>query len=473
MWKIITLFAVGLLLLTSELQAATEADAQAKPNIIFIVLDDIGQMDISLYNKQAPATPNIDAIAKRGVYFTNAFLSTSYCSASRAALITGMNPSVAGAPNLHDPIPEGVKTLPYFLKQQGYHNVAVGKWHMGEPSKKFFDEIIPSREDSGAADWVNTLKKRPKQQPFFFWLAPNDGHLDYTGWHPPYLRFDKEGRLLRPWLKKPWLNLWRYTVKLNDYFFEVRRIDRYIGQLFAELERDGILDKTFIVILSDNGPQQEAKGSLYDRGLLTPLIIHYPPLTDFADKSELEQLVSTLDVTPTLTDIAGAGTPEQMQGYSLLPLLKGQPDIARQWIYAEKGKYEIDDYQRVIRTARYSYKRNYWNRNFCGNTQDYAVRSDLRSIDLYSYEELYDVKQDPLQQVNIIDSAPKVLVNELRATMNVAVRRNKGAQPIPPLFFSNCRQLLLESLGIFLFDVEASNNWMLSPWDDKKINRRL
>lgn len=439
------------LLWIANVAASQELSVQSPPNIVLLVLDDVGQMDLSVYNQQAPRTTNLDALAAQGVYFRQALLTTSSCSSSRASIITGRYPSQTEAPNLHDPLPAEARTLAYYLRQQGYYTAALGKWHLGDQVKQQFELIVPSSEETGTREWLTTLAERPKDRPFFFWLAPHEGHLPYTGWYPPLLRFDEHGKRLRPWLQQFWQDFWRSTTRLNDYFHELQRLDRRVGDLMQALDEQSLRDNTLLIVISDNGPQQQAKGSLYDRGLLTPLIVRYPPLTDSVRGRSVDGLVSSVDLAPTLLQVAGVAIPAQYEGMSLLPMLQNPQLQQRNWIYAEAHRHDEENFQRLLRTERYAYKRNFYQRTLCPSA-NYEIRTKFRINDLYNREELYDVQQDPAQLHNLIDTAPPVLA-QLRATMNHQFARVNQQRSYPRLHFDYCGRITFKSIGASLQEI--------------------
>ena len=150
----------------------------SRPNFIIFIADDAAWNDSGAYGNPLIKTPNIDALARQGMRFTNAFVTTSSCSPSRCSIMTGMFPHNTGAMELHMPLPADRALFAGQLQKAGYYTASAGKWHLGPPRSEF-DSIFPVREASGQADWLRALKNRPKDKPFFLWLASIDPHRPY------------------------------------------------------------------------------------------------------------------------------------------------------------------------------------------------------------------------------------------------------------------------------------------------------
>ncbi|MBT4228379.1 MAG: sulfatase-like hydrolase/transferase, partial [Verrucomicrobia bacterium] len=177
--------------------------ADMRPNIVFIIADDLAWDDLGCTGNPRVRTPNLDRLAKGGMRFTNAYLTISSCSPSRASIITGTYPHQTDAEQLHWPLPADRLTFVELLKASGYWTAAAGKWHLGSAVKDRFDEVreadvsgfqLPTGEAakagkivqkvvgdarSGCDQWVPLLKARPTDKPFFLWLAALDPHRDY------------------------------------------------------------------------------------------------------------------------------------------------------------------------------------------------------------------------------------------------------------------------------------------------------
>ena len=157
----------------------TTPAAADRPNFILFLADDISWDDIGCYGHPTIKTPHIDRLAAHGLRFTNAYLTTSSCSPSRCSIITGRYPHNTGAPELHTSLPAGQVLFPELLKVAGYHTVLSGKHHMGNNANPAFSKISKGKGPGKEGDWVQLLKDRPKDQPFFCWYASTDAHRNH------------------------------------------------------------------------------------------------------------------------------------------------------------------------------------------------------------------------------------------------------------------------------------------------------
>lgn len=449
MKTIITLI-VCLLALAQVVPAQANSTAQKtlypdKPSVVVFVLDDIGQMDISRYNPHAPTTPNIDQLANEGIYFERAWVATSSCSPSRASLLTGRYPSQTGAPHLNTPLPAEQNTLAQILKESGYYTAALGKWHLGDLARHHFDKVEDLGDSTGAGNWLPTLEARPQDKPFFFWLGLRDAHDPYDAWSTPLTRLSVNERLVRPWIA----DIPREIVDLRDYFHEVQRADYVIGEFIAELRARQLLGNTIVVVISDNGPVQRAKTTVYNHGLLTPLIVRYPPVTAAQAGRRVSSLVSAVDVMPTILQLAGIATPASVQGLPIAELT-GAP-VTRAWLYAERNNHAGQHFERALRTEDYLYKRNFLAEPVC-SPLNYIIKSIAPKTPAYGAEELYHLPTDPWQRNNLLNDPQHAQpLAQLRSTMSVKLREHK--ESLPRLQFLRCETYRYQSLKDTIRDV--------------------
>lgn len=410
--------------------AYAEKKTDQKPNFIVIIADDLGALDLGTFGHPVVKTPNIDQLAKNGLQFNNAFLTTSSCSASRASILTGLYPQSTGAPKLHQAIPADRKLVSSYLRDAGYYTGAIGKWHSGDQVKSQFDIVKDPPGDSGAEGWVATLEKRPKDKPFFFWFASRDPHVPYSELTPDGPYQPKDAVMLPIYFDAPGARQ-----NIAQYYTEISSLDSYVGKVIAELKEQGVLDNTYILFLSDNGaPMPRAKTTLYDAGIQTPLIIRGPHITA---GSKTDALVSSLDLMPTVLELAGLPKAPTMQGISFSALLTKPESNHRDMVFAEQYDHGFPINKQAARNNNYLYIHNIGeNKTNCilevqpmgTELQQAFVEKKLTKDQAFCFvrsappEELYDVKQDPLQLHNLAaDPAKDSIRLEMRKQLDAQV----------------------------------------------------
>jgi N-sulfoglucosamine sulfohydrolase len=383
------------------------------PNVLILIADDQGEGDLGCYGHRVLRTPNIDRLASEGTRFDRAFLTISSCSPSRASILTGRYPHSTGAPDLHQPLPAEQKTLARILRAAGWHTMAAGKWHLGAAERANWDRIeeCPGKETAERA--VKLLAERPRDKPFFFWVASWDPHRPFGEVLPnPH---DPQQIVVPPYLPDHPL----IRMEIAQYYDKIERFDRHVGEILAELERQGELDRTFIVYLSDNGmPFPRAKTTLYDSGIRTPLLVRYPAGVKAGVVQR--QLVSSVDLAPTILDVAEVPQ-DSMQGQSFRTLLKIPDGPAREAVYAEANWHDYAQFTRAVRTPRYLLVRNYywekplWNSVDSINSVTWKGMMEMKQAGRLSagqaflfqeprpFEEFYDLREDPYSFKNVVD----------------------------------------------------------------------
>jgi N-sulfoglucosamine sulfohydrolase len=434
------------------------AQPAARPNVVLIIADDLAWDDTGAYGNRKVRTPNIDRLAREGLRFTRAFVTTSSCSPSRASLITGRYPHNTDAEQLHWPLPAAQVTFVEQLRAAGYWAAASGKWHLGEAVKDRFDLVddpgeagfqtdprtgkMLAKDDSGAAGWLPVMRQRPKDKPFFLWFAALDPHRDYAensipNPHraadvivPPYLPDTPEVRK-----------------ELALYYDEIARLDGNVGKVLGELERQGVADNTLILFISDNGrPFPRAKTTLYDSGIRTPLIARWP--RGIRRGGVADGLVSSVDIAPTVLQLAGVEIPASVQGRSFAATLTNPHAKTRDAVYAEKNWHDYEDRARAVRTERFKYIRNDYPdlpltpSADAGRSPTMDALRRLRDAGKLTpaqarifqqprpAEELYDVSADPHEFKNLAgDPRHARTLAELRAKLDAWGRETDDARP--------------------------------------------
>lgn len=333
--------------------AQAEGDAVSRPNFIFYITDDISFNDYGCYGHPTIKTPHMDQMAKEGRLFDNAYLSTSSCSPTRCSIITGRYPHNTGAAELHRGLPQTQTIFPQTLREAGYYTVLSGKNHIGGPVTNGFDLIERGKGPGSQEGWAQLLRDRPADKPFFFWLASGDAHHDFriNEFAPVY---DPADVVVPPYLP----DTPKVRAEFADYYHEVSRADHYLGELRMELERQGIADNTYIIFCSDNGrPMPRAKSWLVEEGIRTPFLVWKG---DTIKPGRTDALVSVIDISATVLDLAGVTKPETVQGVSFKPVLEDPEQTVRDVIFAEHNWHTHQAHERMVRLGDYLYIRNTW-----------------------------------------------------------------------------------------------------------------
>jgi arylsulfatase len=358
----------------------------SKPNFVLIIGDDISIDDFGCYGHPHIRTPNVDKLAANGLRFSNAYLTSPQCSPTRCSLITSRYPHNTGAPELHMRLPKGQPLFPLLLKQAGYYTVASGKWHLGSYPKQAFSTRTSGGRPGAEEDWVKLLQERPKDKPFFMWFAAIDAHRP---WQP-----DKDAKPHKPSdaVVPPYMADLPQTRKdLALYYDEVQRLDRYVGLVVEELKRQNVLDNTLIFFMADNGrPFPRCKVWLYDAGIKTPLVAHWPK--GIANPSSVtDSLVSAIDIAPTILELAKVTPPSSMQGVGFAKLFKDPKKQIRNYAFAEHNWHDQAAHERMVRWKNYVYIRNAHPKldNFVA-----AHRNNLSYKDMFSLKEQGKLTED-------------------------------------------------------------------------------
>jgi choline-sulfatase len=394
-------------------QNEAEKSHPPRPNIVFLYTDDQAQWALGAYGNREIKTPNLDSLARRGAIFQSAFTVTPVCSPSRAALLTSHYPSELGIADWIDPRTEpdiglapSAITWPELLKGFGYSTMLAGKWHLGtrdefHPTRQGFDFFFGFRDGSNQPmnprlevggqmrDLQGSLPdllldeglsfiERHRQGPFLL-------SIHFRAPHTPYGPVPEQDsapyRSLDPTIPDV-SGLPRERVKqlYRDYYASVTSVDRNVGRLLAKLDTWGLTERTVIIFTSDHGYMigqhglwhkgnaawliEGKKGyrpNMYDDAIRVPLLISWPGVVE--PGTTITQVVSNLDLLPTILEIAGLGTPGNLQirGKSLVPLLRNQH--AATWDDTLFGQYDMHHYQtarmRMIRTPEWKLVRHF------------------------------------------------------------------------------------------------------------------
>jgi N-sulfoglucosamine sulfohydrolase len=408
------LLVLGIALLGgSSRRAEAQAPVATRPNIVVLVADDLGWRDTGVYGNRFVRTPNIDRLARSGLRVAHAFGTTPQCSPSRISTLGGAFAHAIRAEDLHTPLPDGQRILPSYLQGQGYFTGMMAKTHIGPEGERQFQWYSPKLAEA-LPDFLDSAGTRP----FFLWVGFHDPHRPYQ--RGAVAEPHSPGRVSVP----PYLADTPATrADLALYYDAIARMDGEIGRMLAELDRRKLRSKTLVVFFSDNGaPFPREKGTLYDPGTRTPLIFSWPSVI-VGGSTYPRGLVSTVDLAPTLIELAGSTPPAAMQGRSFRPLLD-HPDgyAGRTYVFSERNWHDCDEHQRAVRSTRFKLIRTdaYTALPLCitadiGASPSFqALRSRAKAGRLTPAQrrlfeaprarlELYDLRRDPWELRNVAD----------------------------------------------------------------------
>ena len=440
-------------LLLASILLATPAIASArdgKPNIVFILADDLGRAEVGVYGQEKIRTPSIDRLAAEGMRFTRFYSGSPVCAPSRCTLMTGKHSGHGFVrdnreiqPEGQAPLPASEVTLAEMLKAQGYATAAAGKWGLGspgsegEPLNQGFDHFFgyncqrhahnhyptylwndrekvelkgntggPTGEqfshdlfEARALDWIREYKDRP----FFLFLpfiiphvavqVPGDSLAEYAGKLEDAPYDGKKGYLPHP-------------TPHAGYAAMVTRMDRTVGRILDLLRETGLDDDTIVIFASDNGPTHNVggadsdffqsagglrglKGSVYEGGIAVPFLVRWPGRVKPGTTSDFVGYFP--DVAPTLLELVGASdaVPPGLDGISFAPSLLGKPEEQKphEFLYWEFASYGG---QQAVRMGPWK-----------------AVRQNLRAGK--TAIELYNLDQDPKEERDVAADHPEIV----------------------------------------------------------------
>ncbi len=446
---------VWLFLICGWLSPMTQA---APTNVVFIMIDDLGWMDLACQGNRLVETPNIDRLASQGMRFTDNYAAAPVCSPTRASIMTGKAPARLRITNhlpdqkrftpddakllpaeCHDHLPLEEVTVAERLKEAGYATAFIGKWHLsprgrdgflpedqgfdiniggcdfgGPPT--FFDpyriptiqnrrkgEYLPDRLADESISFLRSMAKKDQVQPFFLCLWNYTVHWPMEAPEALLAKYkDRTG---------PGLNDTRYGAMIEA-------MDTATGRILDELDRLELSDNTLVIFTSDNGafggvgdnrPLREEKGYLYEGGIRVPLIARWPGVIESGTLCATPTV--SMDFFPTLLDAAGVDLKpaDTLDGQSLMPLFRGQA-LSRDALF--------------FHYPNYAFHR--------GNRLGSAIRSGkFKLIEHFDdvTAELYDLENDLGEATDLARDKPEV-VAELRARLVEWRKQTNAAMPV-------------------------------------------
>ena len=457
------------------------ADAADQPNIVFILVDDQRYDELGFINPLLD-TPNLDALAERGVFFENAVVTTSLCSPSRATILTGQYMHNHGVVDNNTPLRPGTTTFPELLQAAGYRTALVGKWHMGglsdeprpgfdhwvsfagqgtyRPTDRFGNvamfnvngERIPQRgyitdeltdyaiewldAARDAGPWLLYLSHKAVHSNFTPAERHRDQYSDITLELPASATPDKDNAGRPLWVRNQRNSFHGIEFPYHDpdtdllaiqrnYHRTMSAVDDSVGRILGWLDERGESDNTVVIYTSDNGFYFGEHGlidkrSAYEESMRVPMIV--TASGRLPQGKTVSAQVANLDIAPTILDLAGAEIPEQFEGQSFRGLAEGSMDPAD---WRDETLYEY-----------------FWEFNFPHTPTTFAIRTnDFKLIQyhgIWDTDELYDMRADPLEMNNLIaDRNYLDTVVDLRRRLHVLLADNEGRNVVPYSFKYN------------------------------------
>ncbi len=377
-----------------------------RPNILYIHSHDTGRY-IQPYGHPVP-TPHLQRLAEEGIVFRQNYAMAPTCSASRAALLTGMAPHSAGMIGLahrgfalHDIRQHLVHTL----HDAGYTSALVGVQHVAAHDEMigYHRVVLPRSQrtaDLVAPAAVEYLQSAPTQ-PFFLSVGFFETHREFPEPGP-----DDDPRYLRP--PDPLPDSPETRCDMAAFHASARILDEGMGRVFDALDETGLAENTLVICTTDHGLAFPGmKCTLTQHGLGTLLILRGPG--GFTGGQVCDALVSHVDVFPTLCDLLEIAPPAWLQGHSLLPLVRDEANAINDEVFGEVTYHAAYEPQRAARTTRYSYIRRYDDRvrpvlPNCDDSPSKDLWLEAGWADhLMPSEELYDLAFDPQERRNLVD----------------------------------------------------------------------
>ncbi|MEX2512447.1 MAG: sulfatase [Cyclobacteriaceae bacterium] len=413
--------------------SCSQADKEHKrPNILLIVSEDNSE-DLGAYGNTIVHTPHLDSLAENGVRFSNAYTTYSVCSPSRSSIFTGLYPHQNGQlgwATHHYGLYEGIKVLPQYLKSSGYRIGFLGKIHVNPEDRFNFDfSDLPGSnfQKKNLEEYANNAKKFIDQSEAPYLLIVNfpDAHLPFQNEVDGLPSVKVDTSKINNTLPFVGVNNPRLREVTEAYYNCMNRLDESIGMLFDSI---GDISNTCIIYISDHGAQfSRGKLTNYEGGLRIPFILTYPE--GIKGKGHVrDELVSVIDILPTILDLTGSEIPTNLPGYSLMELFKddGQARGWRKYLGSDgEGASPVFYYpRRSIRGEQYKIIHNidvgrgdfpafhaYANPDFAsGATLEEIAESEEYIREAYALWknppewELYDLKNDPWEFENLAEN---------------------------------------------------------------------
>lgn len=349
-----------------------------RPNVLFVISDDQSYPHTSAYGSDFVKTPGFDFVAEHGWLFSNAFVTSPGSSPSRASILTGLYPWQIEEAGTHaSSFPAKYTCFPDLLEAEGYKIGYTGKgWGPGDwkvsgrrrnPAGPVYNEKKTNPPYSGisriayADNFKEFFAQKRDKQPFYFWVGGNEPHRPYEegSWK-------SENKVLSNVIVPPYLpDQEPIRGDLMDYAVEIEWFDNQLNQILQFLKEQNELENTIIIVMADNGmPFPAAKANCYEYGIHVPLTICW--MQGIQQGGFSEEMISSVDLFPTIMEATGITTSQERVGHSLLPYMRRQQmDSGRKYVFAGRERHSSARYSnwgypmRAIRSKQFLYIRNY------------------------------------------------------------------------------------------------------------------
>ncbi|MDQ3651573.1 MAG: sulfatase [Acidobacteriota bacterium] len=442
--------------------------AVTRPNVLWVVVDDMSA-NFSCYGERLIQTPNVDRLAREGMRFSRAFTTGPVCSPSRSAMITGMYQTTIGAHNhrsgrgrLKIHLPEGVVPVPALFKQAGYYTAIGGP--LVKNTKQFAKTDYNFEWDASIYDGNDWSGRKPGQ-PFFMQVQLHGGKYRHNKNWPQRALKELGGRTKPEDVKLPPYYP-RDPVLLEDwaqYLDAVRYTDREVGEVIARLEKEGILDQTVVIFMTDHGiSHAREKQFLYDGGIHIPFIVRGPGIPRGIVRDDLIEHIDLAAVSLALSELE---VPGWMQGRNVL----AKDYRRRDAVFAARDRCdETVDRVRSVRSEQFKYIRNFYpqrshlqpneykdNKEIVRRLRELHEQGSLNELQarlLFSptrpEEELYDLRSDPFETRNAAsDPQHQKTLNEMRGRLKGWIKEtnDRGQQPESTAMYDSDMTVYLDS----------------------------
>ena len=412
-------------ILLLQISCSTKDRTEQKPNILWIVADDLGT-DLGCYGDSLVYTPNLDAFAKQSILFENCHTVSAVCSPSRSAMITGMYPVSINChqhrtrPQVKKQLPNNVKVITEYFKNAGYFTFNGSVNDKNKPGKQDYNFKTNYKIYDGT-DW----SQRKPNQPFF-------GQIQIHYPHRPFVK-DKKHPIDESKVKLPSYipNHWVSRKDWALYLETIQQVDKKVGKILKRIKEEGLENNTYVFFIGDQGrPMVRDKQFLYTGGTHTPLMVRFPKGEHKGEKRD--ELISNIDISATSLVLAGIKVSNNIQGKNFL----GKHE-ARSELYTMRDRRdETVDRIRAVQNSRYKYIRNFYpnkpytqfnayKRNFYPTIVLMEVLKAQNKLtpaqmifmsDYRPEEELYDIKNDPDEINNLAGNSDFTIIQKNLST---------------------------------------------------------